>query len=214
MILSDRDIRRLCVSKEQHAELLKFTGVHHKWIPNENDYQPIIDPFSEAKSGDGTISFGLTHAGYDLRLGIEFLVFKNTYGEVIDPKRFKDPEYQSKVFDNLVSTKPVIIPAQGYVLGRSWEYLRMPKTLSGTCVGKSTLARSGILINTTPLEPGWEGYLTIEISNLNTSPAVIYPMEGIAQLRFEVLSSLPETDYKDKGGKYQNQVGVTPAIVK
>lgn len=213
MILSDRHIRHLCINKDD-MKLAWSRGSQQDWVPRPEDHEPMIEPFSEAVSGENVISYGLTHSGYDLRLGCDFLIFKNTYGEVIDPKRFKDEQYRDRVFEKLIIDHWFTIPAHGYVLGTSLEYLRIPKSLSGTCVGKSTLARSGLLINTTPLEPGWEGFLTIEISNLNSSPAILYPREGIAQLRFEVLSSLPETDYKDKGGKYNKQVGVTPAIVE
>lgn len=206
MLLNDKSIRTLCdpgwVNPDDVAGRLRM-----------------IEPFSEAVSGNGVISYGLSHAGYDLRLGPEILVFKNSYGEVVDPKRFGEDRYRVWVFDELDYSKThtefaglaVTIPPHGYILGRSHEYLRIPRHLKGRCVGKSTYARSGILINTTPLEPGWEGHLTIEIGNITPCPAKVYVMEGIAQLEFEVLTAPPEKDYGGK--KYQGQMGVTPARV-
>ena len=171
----------------------------------------MIEPFVEGVS-DGVISYGLTSAGYDLRLACEFLVFKNTFCQLVDPKR-NDELYLQQMFDRITvpAGETFRIPAYGYVLGRSVEWLRIPSTLKGHCIGKSTFARSGILINTTPLESGWIGHLTIEISNLNPNPAVLYPGEGIAQLEFHVLDEAPEIDYAQKRGKYQGQTGVTPA---
>lgn len=200
MLLRDRMIREYCLNPIYHGE----NGA-------------MLSPFSEPVSGDGIISYGLTSAGYDLRLGKEIWVYKNTYGEVVDPKRFKDREYRERVFDWYMAEKPVIIPAHGYILGSSLEYIRMPRQIKGRCVGKSTYARTGIIINTTPLEPGWSGLLTIEIANTNPSPALVYPMEGIAQLEFEYIDGVPEQTYDTKhggkAGKYQDQQGVTPAKV-
>jgi dCTP deaminase len=195
MLLSDSEIRKLC-----------FVG------------EPMIEPFSEPTSGKGRISYGLTSAGYDLRLSPKgILVFKNSYGEVIDPKLFKEEAYRNRVFDELPEFPlgfAITIPAHGYVLGSSLEYLRIPRHLKGRCVGKSTLARSGIIINTTPLEPLWRGYLTIEIGNINPCPARVYVGEGIAQLEFELIEGKVETSYADKNGQYQNQMSTTPARVK
>ncbi len=202
-LLTDKMIRELCVSPVDSKEWIEQTG-----------WRPMLDPFSEGVSGNGIISYGLSHAGYDLRLDDEVLVFKNSYGEIVDPKKFKDPEYQSKVFDRVTANKEdysIIIPAYGYVLGRSVEYISMPRDIKGRCVGKSTYARCGIVINTTPLEPAWRGYLTIEIGNSNPCPAKIYAFEGIAQLEFEMLAGVSETDYSGK--KYQDQKDVTPARV-
>ena len=229
MLLSDRDIRELCTSC---IEPYRY---------------PMIEPFSEGVSGDGVISYGLSHAGYDLRLGPEILLFKNSSMQTVDPKAFGDKHYRKRMFDEWIysfdcvdfpelrespqllpvhrwkldgldvtqcsSDNGYVIPPHGYILGRSLEYLRIPRSLKGRCVGKSTLARSGILVNTTPLEPGWCGHLTIEIGNITPCPAKVYVGEGIAQLEFETLSSPPECDYGDKRGKYQGQRGVTPSIV-
>ncbi len=178
-----------------------------------NDWQPMIVPFSEGCT-DGVISYGLTSAGYDLRLAAGVWIFKNSFGEVVNPKRFNEEGYKDRLFDVNWSESVIKLPSRGYALGTSYEYLRIPLHLKGRCVGKSTYARCGILINTTPLEPGWEGRLTIEISNLNPCEAEIYVMEGIAQLEFEMLCAPPEKHYgnKHKGGvgKYQYQTEVTP----
>lgn len=210
-LLPDYMIRRLCVGVEP----------------------TMIDPFSDGVDSGGVISYGLSHAGYDLRLGPEVLLFKNSVNEVIDPKRFMDDAYRRRMFDELelaggrlklnrhdvgeakgARGNAFVIPPHGYILGRSLEYLRIPRWLKGRCVGKSTLARSGILVNTTPLEPGWEGHLTIEIGNITHAPAMVYVAEGVAQLEFEQLLNPPMTDYAQKKGKYQSQTGVTPARVK
>lgn len=206
-ILVDWQIRRLC----KGDDFVRGKELH-----------PLLEPFSEAVSGGGKISYGLTTSGYDLRLSphgiLQFstdAVLAMKTGLVVNPKRFKDREYRDRVFDPVEADAEggVKIPAGGYILGRSVEYFRMPRHLSGTCVGKSTLARSGIIINTTPIEAGWEGYLTIEIGNICNIPATVFVNEGIAQVRFELLSAMPETDYADKGGKYQGQTETTPARV-
>lgn len=192
-ILSDHDIRQLA---QQHR---------------------MLEPFSEAVQ-EGVVSYGLTHAGYDLRLGSRVLIFKNSYGRTISPKRMKDEqEYRRQCFDEFVAGdgQPVHVPGHGYVLGYSLEYIRMPRWLKGCCVGKSTLARCGILVNTTPLEPGWHGHLTIEIANVSPCPVELYPGEGVAQLEFHTLTAYPSADYGDKGGKYQGQgAEPVPARVK
>lgn len=203
MLLNDRDIRSLCIL-ESTTKIL--TGMD----------KPMIEPFSEAVSGGGVISYGLTAGGYDLRLAPSIWFFKNTSGRVVDPKAFNDLEYQEIIFDkmNFPAHSKVILPSHSYVLGKSFEYLRIPRHLKARVVGKSTLARSGIIINTTPLEPGWEGHLTIEIANSNPSPACIYSGEGIGQLEFELLTYPPEIDYAQKGGRYQGQMDVTPPIMR
>lgn len=216
MLLNDDEIRKLCTAPV-------YTNGHGPMI------EPFVEfwPYVEQKLPAGAISYGLDHAGYCLRLDTEILIFKPSYGEAIDPKRFGDAEYKNRMFDRLPincgtcgKSRPlecggckVVIPPHSYVLGTSYEYLRIPKHIKGRCVGKSTLARAGILINTTPLEPGWEGNLTLEIGNVTPCAAVLHIMEGIAQLEFELLTAPPLVDYKQKGGKYQSQRGVTPAVV-
>lgn len=206
MILTDRDIRKLCTLAAYHGG------------------KPMIEPFSEAVSGNGVISYGLTTAGYDLRLADKFVAFRRRQGfglleqdMILDPKAFKDNKDAVSEEINVPTCDGfgwLVLPANSYVLGHSVEYLRVPRHLKAQCVGKSTLARCGILINTTPLEPEWEGHLTIEIGNVTPLPAKVYVGEGIAQLEFHLLSGDPETSYKDKGGKYQGQTGVTAARVQ
>lgn len=186
MILNDKSIRELCGGSV-----------------------PLLSPFSEGVQGGGVISYGLSHAGYDLRLGYTVLIFKNSFSELVDPKEVK--KHPERIFDKvegLNDGERVWIPPQGYILGYSLEYIRVPGHLKGTCVGKSTLARCGIHVNTTPLEPGWEGYLTLEIANHTPCPVCVYAAEGIAQLEFHTLTGAPERDYSQKGeggGKYQRQ---------
>lgn len=197
MLLCDTSIRNLCLVKGTDEPLA----------------YPMLHPYSPGVQSGGVISYGQSHAGYDLRLGGYLLVFKNSYNELIDPKRFKDENYRQRVFDKvhpsdgtrLVPHGAFVIPPHSYALGNSYEFIRIPSHLKGRCVGKSTLARCGILINTTPLEPGWYGHLTIEISNITPCPALVYTMEGIAQLEFELLDYVPNFDYEAKGGKYLGQ---------
>ena len=247
MLLSDYEIRRLC--DPNRVEWAKPPEGSISISPEriEGPHQIMIEPFSEAISGGGVISYGLSHAGYDLRLGPEILLFKNSSMQTVDPKAFGDEHYRKRMFDEwiysfdyvdfpeLMEAPPLmrvhrwnlngldvtqlnsdngyVIPPNSYILGRSFEYLRIPRHLKGRCVGKSTMARCGILVNTTPLEPGWEGHLTIEIGNITPCPAKMFVGEGICQMELELLSALPEVDYSEKWGKYQGQVGVTPAKV-
>ena len=167
---------------------------------------PLIDPFVEGRV-EGVISYGLTHAGYDLRLAGEALMFKPSYGLIVDPKRFADEEYRRKMFDTVeASDGKIVVPPHSYCLVRSVERFQLPLDLKGRCVGKSTYARCGIIVNCTPLEPGWGGYLTIELANTNPCPVALYVSEGIAQVEFEQLDHIGE-GYGSK--KYQHQ-GPTP----
>ncbi len=229
MLLSDGEIRGLCMPRKHPAYSGDWYGLEtverNHWLGSR-----MIEPFSEAVSGDGVISYGLTSAGYDLRLGPVLLHFpgrcervcsscqlRGSCDKVADPKRFKDPAYQERFFRREEKTgqgSEIWIPPHQYVLGHSLEYLRIPKFLKARCVGKSTNARVGLFINTTPLEPEWEGHLTVEIGNITECPAVVYVGEGIAQLEFELLSAIPEVTYAGKQGQYQGQKGVTPARVK
>jgi len=211
MLLPDHEIRRLCVPSLWQSYLA--TMAQREGITSGMNYLfdtkvPMIEPFSEAVSGNGVISYGVTSAGYDLRLGSEVSVFKNTSGEVMDPKRQREEGYREKMFDvfrDLAVGQRVLLPPNGYALGVAVERMDIPRWLKGRVVGKSTMARCGILINCTPIEPGWRGHLTIEISNISSCPAAIYIGEGIAQTEFELLSSIPEISYDDKRGKYQDQ---------
>lgn len=160
----------------------------------------MIEPFCE-RNVHGVISFGISSVGYDVRLSGEFKIFR---GKRIDPK---DPDGFEDFRGNVCE-----IPPNSFALGRSVEYFRIPRDVVGICVGKSTYARCGIIVNTTPLEPGWEGHVTISISNSSPVPAKIYAGEGIAQVIF-LQAEEPESSYGDKGGKYQAQRGVTTAKI-
>jgi dCTP deaminase len=141
--------------------------------------------------------------GYDIRVTDEYKVFTNVHQRVVDPKRF-DPQS----FVDLKGTE-CVIPPNSFALARSVEFFRMPRSIVGICIGKSSYARCGIVVNITPLEPGWEGHLTIEISNTTPLPARIYSHEGIAQVLFFEAGALPEVSYADRKGKYQGQEGIT-----
>ena len=179
MIKSDKWIRRMC---REHA---------------------MIEPFEEKQMSEGTISSGVSSYGYDLRISDEFKIFTNINSTIVDPKAF-DPK-------SFVDFKgPIcLVPPNSFALGRSVEYFRSPRDVMTICLGKSTYARCGIISNVTPLEPEWEGHVTLEISNTTPLPARIYANEGIAQVLFLGADELCEVSYKDKKGKYQNQRGVT-----
>ena len=163
----------------------------------------MLEPFEEHLQRDGVISYGLSSMGYDIRVTDEFKVFTNLKQAVVDPKEFSP--------DSFVDFKgPVcIVPPNSFTLARSVEYFQMPRSVMGLCLGKSSYARCGIVVNITPLEPEWEGHLTIEISNTTPLPARIYSFEGIAQVLFFEAGSLPEVSYADRKGKYQGQQGIT-----
>jgi len=173
-----------------------------KWI-EEMAGQGMIEPLSKSRPGDGAVSFGISSYGYDMRISDEFKIFTNINTTVIDPKAF-DPES----FIDHKGTE-CIIPPNSFVLGRSVEYFRIPRDILVICLGKSTYARCGLVVNVTPLEPEWEGHVTIEISNTTPLPAKIYANEGIAQLIFLGAEEPCGISYKDKTGKYQAQKGIT-----
>ncbi|MBI3996691.1 MAG: dCTP deaminase [Candidatus Omnitrophica bacterium] len=163
----------------------------------------MLDPFEERLKRDGVISYGLSSMGYDIRVTDEFKVFTNLKQAVVDPKQFNP--------DSFIDFKGevCVVPPNSFALARSVEFFRMPRSILGICLGKSSYARCGIVVNITPLEPGWEGHLTIEISNTTPLPARIYSFEGIAQVLFFEAGSLPEVSYADRKGKYQGQQGIT-----
>lgn len=163
----------------------------------------MIDPFEPEQVREGTISYGLSSFGYDIRVAPEFKVFTNVYNVIVDPKDFDDRSFVD------VAAESCIIPPNSFALARTVEYFRMPRDVLAICVGKSTYARCGIVVNVTPLEPSWEGFLTLEISNTTPLPAKIYADEGIAQLLFFQGEEVPSVAYADREGKYQGQVGVT-----
>ena len=174
----------------------------------------MIEPFTphQVREVDGKkiVSYGLSSYGYDVRIANEFWVFTNAFGgAVVDPKNF-DPRAMTKIV--VPDHEAVIIPPNSYVLGHSVEYFRIPRNLMTVCVGKSTYARCGIIVNVTPLEPGWEGHITIEISNSAPLPAKVYAGEGILQVLFFEGGSC-RTSYADRHGKYQAQQGTTFAKV-
>jgi len=180
-----------------------------KWIRRMCLEQGMIEPFEDRLSGDGKISYGLSSYGYDIRVTDEFKIFTNAWGAVVDPKNFDQRSFVDFKGDFCM------VPPNSFALARSVEYFRIPRKILGICIGKSTYARCGIVVNITPLESEWEGHLTIEISNTTPLPAKIYANEGIAQLIFLESDEVCETSYKDRKGKYQAQKGITlPRILK
>jgi len=171
--------------------------------------RPMIEPFldHQVKEEDGkkVISFGLSSYGYDIRCGAEFKIFHNAHCSLVDPKAF-DPK---NFMDLKQEDEPILIPPNSFALCHSFEYVRIPRDVIVVCIGKSTYARCGVIANVTPLEPEWEGHITIELSNTTPNPAMIYPYEGICQLLFFKNSGGCRTSYKDRNGKYQGQTGIT-----
>lgn len=153
------------------------------------------------------ISYGLSSYGYDARLASEFKVFTNIYGGVVDPKNF-DSKFLQDVQPNPFDGS-VIVPPNSFLLGRTMEWFHIPRDVLVVCLGKSTYARCGIIVNVTPLEPEWEGNVTLEVSNTTPLPAKVYAEEGICQFLFFTADRVCETSYADKKGKYQSQVGIT-----
>ncbi len=173
-----------------------------KWIRKMAKDYGMIEPFEENLVRKGVISYGLSSYGYDLRIADEFKIFTNVASTIVDPKNFDERSFVS------VKGDYCIIPPNSFALGRSIEYFRMPRDVIGICLGKSTYARCGIIVNVTPLEPCWEGYLTVEISNTTPLPAKIYAGEGIAQIIFIKGNEECEISYKDRKGKYMYQSGI------
>ncbi len=170
----------------------------------------MIEPFVESSVRAGVISYGVSSYGYDIRISNEFKVFHNLNSTVVDPKAFTATNFQDFVVDEFV-----VIPPNSFALSRTVEHFKIPRDVLVLCVGKSTYARCGLIVNVTPLEPEWEGYLTLEISNTTPLPARVYANEGIAQLLFLGGDGVADQSYKDKKGKYQGQVGVVlPRIEK
>jgi len=174
-----------------------------RWIRQMSQDHGMIEPFENAQVREGVISYGVSSYGYDIRVSPEFKVFTNVHSVVVDPKHFDQRSFVD------VTADECIIPPNSFALARTLEYFRIPRDILVVCVGKSTYARCGIIVNVTPLEPTWEGYLTLEISNTTPLPAKIYANEGIAQLLFFQGDGEPEVAYADRKGKYQGQVGVT-----
>ena len=162
----------------------------------------MIEPFVDAQKRDGIISYGLSSYGYDARVGTEFKIFTNVDSAVVDPKNFAENSFVDR------TTDVCIIPPNSFALARTVEYFRIPRDVLVICVGKSTYARCGIIVNVTPLEPEWEGHVTLEFSNTTPLPARIYANEGLCQILFFQSDEICETSYKDRGGKYQSQKGI------
>jgi len=173
------------------------------WIKRMALEQKMIEPFVDDQVRTGVISYGLSSYGYDVRVGDEFKVFSNVFNAIVDPKNF-DP----KSFVD-IKADVCIIPPNSFALASTIEYFRIPRDILTICLGKSTYARCGIIVNVTPFEPEWEGHVTIEISNTTPLPAKIYANEGIAQVLFFQSDEVCAVSYKDKKGKYQAQRGVT-----
>jgi dCTP deaminase len=169
------------------------------WITRMSLEHRMIEPFAEAQVRDGVISYGVSSYGYDIRVADEFKIFTNVFSAIVDPKRFDSAsmvDFKGEV---------CVIPPNSFALARTVEYFRIPRSVLTICVGKSTYARCGIIVNVTPFEPEWEGYVTLEISNTTPLPARIYANEGIAQVLFFEADEPCLISYADKKGKYQKQ---------
>lgn len=173
-----------------------------RWIRKMAQEQRMIEPFVENQVRDGVVSYGLSSYGYDIRVADEFKIFTNVYSAIVDPKKFDERSMIDFKGDVCV------IPPNSFALARTIEYFRIPRSILTICVGKSTYARCGIIVNVTPFEPEWEGYVTLEISNTTPLPAKIYANEGIAQVLFFDGEDVCEVSYADRKGKYQNQQSI------
>ena len=176
-----------------------------KWIRKMSLNEEMISPFVDNQIRKGTISYGLSSYGYDIRVSDEYKVFTNVNNSVVDPKKFDEKSFIDYKGDIC------IVPPNSFALARSIEYFKIPRNVLTVCLGKSTYARCGIIVNVTPFEPEWEGHVTLEISNTTPLPAKIYSNEGLCQVLFFESDEICEKSYKDKKGKYQNQRGITLA---
>ncbi len=174
-----------------------------KWIKRMSINNKMIEPFVESNIRNDVVSYGLSSYGYDIRVSDEYKIFTNVNNSIIDPKKFDDKSFVNFKGDVCV------VPANSFALARSIEYFKIPRNVLTICLGKSTYARCGIIVNVTPFEPEWEGYVTLEISNTTPLPAKIYSNEGLCQVIFFESDEDCEVSYKDKSGKYQSQVGIT-----
>jgi dCTP deaminase len=174
-----------------------------KWIKRMSLEHGMIEPFEDRQVREGVISYGLSSYGYDIRVADEFKVFTNINNTVVDPKNFDDRSFVD------MKTDVCIIPPNSFALAKTVEYFRIPRDVLTVCVGKSTYARCGLIVNVTPFEPEWEGYVTLEISNTTPLPAKVYANEGISQVLFFQSDESCEVSYADKKGKYQKQRGLT-----
>ena len=173
------------------------------WIKKKALEEGMIEPFIDGQKKNGAISFGLSSYGYDARVSEEFKVFTNVDSAIVDPKNFSDKGFVDRPGNECV------IPPNSFALARTVEYFRIPRDVLVICLGKSTYARCGIIVNVTPLEPEWEGHVTLEFSNTTPLPAKIYANEGACQFLFYKGEAPPKVSYKDRQGKYMKQTGVT-----
>ena len=172
------------------------------WIRKMAREQRMIEPFEEKQVRDGVVSYGVSSYGYDVRVAGEFKIFTNVFSVTVDPKNFDTRSMVDFTGD------VCIIPPNSFALARTVEYFRIPRQVLTICLGKSTYARCGIIVNVTPFEPEWEGFVTLEISNTTPLPAKIYANEGLAQVLFFEADEVCETSYADKKGKYQKQQSI------
>ena len=185
----------------QSDQWIRKMALEHKMI------EPFVNGQVREKDGKRLVSYGLSSYGYDLRVSTEFKVFTNVYNSIVDPKNFSEDAFID------IKGDTCIIPPNSFALARSVEYFRIPRNVLTLCIGKSTYARCGIIVNVTPFEPEWEGYVTLEISNTKPLPAKIYAMEGLAQVLFFEAPNVCETSYADRKGKYMRQMEITvPSI--
>ena len=174
-----------------------------KWIKEMSLSKGMIHPFIDGQVAKDTISYGVSSYGYDIRVADEYKIFTNVNNSIVDPKNFDANSFID------FKGEICIVPPNSFALARSVEYFKIPRNVLTICVGKSTYARCGIIVNVTPFEPEWEGYVTLEISNTTPLPAKIYSNEGLCQVLFFESDEECEISYKDKKGKYQSQVGIT-----
>ncbi len=172
------------------------------WIRKMAREHRMIEPFVDKQVREGVISYGVSSYGYDIRVANEFMIFTNVHSAIVDPKNF-DPKSMFEFKGDVC-----IIPPNSFALARTVEYFRIPRNVLTICLGKSTYARCGLIVNVTPFEPEWEGYVTLEISNTTPLPAKIYANEGLAQVLFFEADEECETSYADKKGKYQKQQSI------
>jgi len=173
------------------------------WIRDMAKSHGMIEPFTEAQKREGVISYGVSSYGYDARVSREFKIFTNVDSAIVDPKDFSNKSFVDR------ETDICVIPPNSFVLARTMEYFRIPRDILVICLGKSTYARCGIIVNVTPLEPEWEGFVTLEFSNTTPLPARIYAGEGACQFLFLKADSVCDVSYADRAGKYMKQQGVT-----
>ncbi|MEI6987543.1 MAG: dCTP deaminase [Rhodospirillaceae bacterium] len=174
-----------------------------RWIREMAQTRRMIEPFVERQSANGVISYGLSSYGYDARVSNEFKIFTNIDSAMVDPKNFSEHSFVDRIVDVCV------IPPNSFALARSVEYFRVPRDVLVICLGKSTYARCGLIVNVTPLEPEWEGHVTLEISNTTPLPARVYANEGLCQFLFLKGDGPCDISYADRAGKYMKQTGVT-----